>query len=105
MVLDSPLDESGAASDAATRRLARASTRRGVASPRVVVNGKKFAQSKAKGKKLQFVTSNVRSLVNVDGPVETTFAQGTRICGDTDDRRIDVIVGEVKRSKIEVTGL
>ena len=56
MVLDSPLDESGAASDASTRRVARASTRRGVASPRVVVNGKKFAQSKAKGKELQFAT-------------------------------------------------
>ena len=56
MVLDSPLDESRAASDAATRLVARASTRLGVASPRVVVNGKKFAQSKAKGKELQFAT-------------------------------------------------
>ena len=105
MVLDSPLDESRAASDVATRRVARASTCRGVASPRVVVNGKKFAQSKARGKKLQFATWNVRSLVNVDGPVETAFARGTRICGDTDDRRIDVVVGQLKRFKIEVTCL
>ena len=47
----------------------------------------------------------MRSLVNIDGPVETAFVRGTCICGDTDDRRIDVFVGELKRFKIEVTSL
>ena len=92
MALDIPPGESGAAFDAATRqvarvstrqvarvstrRVARVSTRRGMASPRVVLsNGKKSAQRKASSRRslIQFATWNVRSLINVNGPVETAF--------------------------------
>lgn len=109
MVLVQLHDEHGATLDVATRRASRASTRRGVASPRVAdspsfCGKKKFAHSKTK-EELQFATWNVRSLLNVSGPVETAFARGVRTLSGVDDRRIDVVVGELQRLGIEVAGL
>ena len=107
MVLVSLHGRSGAAPGVDSRRASRTSTRRGVASPRVALlrpcRGKRnSAHRKAKGEcQLQFATWNVRSLVNVFGPIETAFARGVRTSTDVDDRRIDIVVGELKRLGIE----
>ena len=80
MVLESRSGESRAAADAAARRLgSRASTRRGVASPRVTGVGeseRKCAQRRMRREKMQFSSWNVRSLVNVSGSAETAFVRG-----------------------------
>lgn len=103
MALGYPPGEFGAVSDAATRQVAGASTRRGVASPRVNLPsfGKKLAQRKTE-KTCQFATWNVRSLVNTHGPVETASLRGSP---SLEDRRIDVVVHELERCHIEVAGL
>lgn len=104
MVLDSSLGGFGAVSDAATRRVTRATTRRGVASLRVDnISGRKYAQSKERD--CHFATWNVRSLVNSSGPVETAFVRGERLSRPSDDRRIDTVVSELKRLDVEVAGL
>ena len=107
IALELPPGESRAASDAVTRLASRASTRRGVASPQVgrkIFGLKNPAQRRAKGH-FQLATWNVRSLVNTSGPIETAFARGSRIPKDFDDRRIDLVVEELKCSGIEVAGL
>ena len=103
--------ESGAVPEVAHRRTSRTSTRRGVVNPRVALlrpcRGKRnSAHRKAKGERqLQFATWNVRSLGNVLGPIETAFARGVRTSTDVDDRRIDIVISELKRLGIEVAGL
>ncbi len=96
--------ESRAASDAATRRMAEVTTRRGVASPRVeeIISGQKCAPSKPKGGSVvQFASWNVRSLLNSSGSLATASARGKT----SDDRRIDVVVDELGRLGIEAAGL
>ena len=95
------LGESGAAFDAAARRVASASTCRGVASPRVdrSIFGKKSAHRRPETV-CQFASWNVRSLLNATGPLETAFARGCRASRDFDDRRIDSVVSELARLRI-----
>ena len=105
--LGQPLVESGAASDAATRRVPKAFPRRGVASPRVgtsILGSRNSAQRIVK-RTCQFATWNVRSLLNDFGPMETASARSSRQQTVTEDRRIDIVVDELSRLKIEVAGL
>ena len=107
MVLGQPLVESGAASDAATRRVPRASPRRGVANPRVgtsIFGSPNSAQRRVE-RTCEFATWNVRSLLNEFGPVETASARSSGQSTVMEYRRIDIIVDELSRLKIEVGGL
>jgi len=122
MVLASLLPESRAETDSATQLAARTNTRRGVASPRVKRNQRrqKFADRRHGGETIQLASWNVRSLVNVSGPAETAFTRkrngsgrgrnlnlnlNSNLTKDKDDRRIDIVVGELTRLGIEVAGL
>ncbi|XP_065195630.1 craniofacial development protein 2-like [Sycon ciliatum] len=106
--------ECRAAPDAATRRAVGTSTRCGVASPRVI-DGRRKSKSKSadrrRGECMQLASWNVRSLVNASGPVETAFVRknsnfrNSNFEFDKDDRRVDVVVGELKRLDKEVAGL
>ena len=109
MVLVSPHGEPGAELDAATRRVSRATTRRGVARPRVEpsIDGKvAHRRTKDVSCRSKFVSWNVQSLVNVLGPVQTAYVRrGAAASKDVDDRRIDTVVSELKRLGIEVAGV
>ena len=95
--------------DAATRRVSRATTRRGVARPRVEssIDGKVAHRiTKDVSCRLKFASWNVRSLVNVSGPVQTDYVRrGAAASKDVDDGRINVVVSELKRLGIEVAGV
>ena len=43
--------------------------------------------------------------MNVSGPVETAFMRGAGVSRDTDNRQVYVVVGELRRLKIDVAGL
>lgn len=111
--------EARAAPDAATHCMSGTNTRRGVASPRVPSSkiSNKYAHSRTERNELQLASWNVRSLVNVSGPIETAFVRQeysnfknsnltiSKKNKNIDDRRIDIVVNELKRLRIEVAGL
>ena len=113
MAPGSTFGKSGAAPDAATCHMPGVATRRGVTNPRVgsIKNyGNKNFVSRRGGKKtiVQVATWNVRSLVNFSGPAGTAFVRqefSEKNLSRKDDRRIDIVVDELRRLRIEVAGL
>ena len=113
MAPGSTFGKSGAAPDAATCHMPGVTTRCGVTNPRVdsIKNyGNKNFVSRRGGKKtiVQVATWNVRSLVNFSGPAGTAFVRqefSEKNLSRKDDRRIDIVVDELRRLRIEVAGL